>query len=113
MRDHPSHGIPILGGTWGLINSFDFDMKESILKFLKEKPIFKYMDDQIFLTDLYRRYFKSHICHDEIFNFPCSLPFPLKRENLEFVGEVFDEKNNNVPEYTELLKNYLKKTNNI
>jgi len=109
MRDHPNHGIPMLGGTWGLVNSFDFNMEESILKFLKEKPVFKYMDDQIFLTDLYKRYFKSHICHDEIFNFPCSIPFPKQRENLEFVGEVFDEKNNNVPEYTELLKNYLDK----
>jgi protein O-GlcNAc transferase len=113
MRDHPSHGIQILGGTWGLLNSFDFNMKDAIIKFLEIKPDFKYMDDQIFLTDLYRKYFKSHICHDEIFNFPCNLPFPTPRKELEFVGEVFDEKNNNVPEHTELLKNYLKQTNQL
>lgn len=113
MRDHPSHGIQILGGTWGLKNTFDFNMKESILNFLKEKPVFQYMDDQFFLIDLYNRYFKNQICHDDIFNFPCSIPFPIERKNFEFVGEVFDENNNNVPEHTELLKNYLKQKNKI
>jgi hypothetical protein len=113
MRDHPSHGIPILGGTWGLKNNYDFIIKESMSNFLKEKPVFTYMDDQIFLTDLYKRYFKNHICHDEIFNFPCCIPFPTERKNFEFIGEVFDENNNNVPEHTELLKNYLKQKNKI
>lgn len=107
MRDHPSHGIQILGGTWGLINTYDFNMKENILKFLELHPKFNYMDDQFFLNDIYKLYFKSHICHDEIFNFPCCLPFPSERINFEFVGEVFDENNNNLPEHTELLKNYL------
>lgn len=107
MRDHPSHGIPILGGTWGIKNNFDFNMKESIMDFLKQKPNFKYMDDQIFLLDLYKRYFKSHICHDEIFNFPCSIPFPSDRIDFEFVGEVYDENNQRNNEHIQLLKNYL------
>jgi hypothetical protein len=43
------------------------------------------------------------VIHDEIFE---KKPFPTKRVNYEFVGQVFDENENTVHEHTEVLKKY-------
>jgi hypothetical protein len=39
--------------------------------------------------------------HDEFF---CKKPFPTKRKNLEFVGQVFDENEITVKEHQDVLK---------
>ena len=42
--------------------------------------------------------------HDEFFD---KKPFPTKRENFEFVGQIFDEKEKTVRQHVETLKDYL------
>lgn len=103
MRDHPYHDILVLGCAWGLKNTFDFNVEEMIYEFIKNKP-FKYGDDQIFLYKLHRLFIKDMICHDEFFDYPHNKPFPVKRNEFEFVGDVFDEKNIRHPEYWQILK---------
>ena len=44
------------------------------------------------------------IVHDEFFQ---KAPFPVNRDGLEFVGQVYDENNNQVLEYLEPLKKAL------
>jgi hypothetical protein len=107
MRDHPQHGVLILGGTWGLKNDYKFNMKEKIDEYLKGKKIFIYGDDQRFLIKLHKMYMDSMICHDDFFDYPNNFPFPKQREKLEFVGQVFDENDNTVNEHLQILKKYI------
>ena len=106
MRDHPWHDILVLGCAWGLKNTFNFSVEEMINDFIKNKP-FKYGDDQIFLYKLHRLFIKDMICHDEFFDYPNNKPFPVKREEYEFVGEVFDENNMRNQEHRNVLINFL------
>ncbi len=108
MRDHPQHGVLILGGTWGLKNDLQFNMKELILEFIKNRPIFKYGDDQVFLIKLHKKYINDMICHDDFFDFPNNQKFPSGRLDYEFVGEVFDEKNQRNQQHRLELINFLK-----
>ena len=55
---------------------------------------------------LYPRIFNCSLIHDEFFE---KKSFPTKRVNYEFVGEVFDEIENTVPEHTEILKSSILK----
>ena len=100
MRDHPYHRFPVLGGMWGakkgacpqmktLIQDFEAtDEYGTDYKFFAEKVLPTLDQDQI-------------LTHDEFFG---GSPFPLPREGSEFVGEVFDENDNNVPEHAAALK---------
>jgi hypothetical protein len=106
MRDHPYHDILVLGCAWGLKNNFSFNIENMILNFIKNKP-FKYGDDQIFLYKLHKIFINDMICHDEFFDYPNNRAFPKKRNEYEFVGDVFDENNVRHPEYWQILKNYL------
>lgn len=106
MRDHPYHGgFPILAGMWGLKKKgFKMSMA-SLLSLYSNSEQYHY--DQIFLRDYIWRFFSEDVCcHDEIF---IKNDFPTVRNGLEFVGEVFDEQDNNVTEHTLALKNYLEK----
>lgn len=102
MRDHPYHSVPILGGMWG--------SKQKILKNIKEL-VSNYnvgnfwQIDQNFLKDIiYPKIKNDCFVHDEFFNFEKEKKsFPTKRINKEFVGDVFDEKNNRHPNYYKLL----------
>lgn len=111
IRDHPQHGVLILGGTWGLKNDFKFNMKEKIDEYLKDKKFFTYGDDQRFLIKLHKQYLNSMICHDDFFDYPNNRPFPIERNNYEFVGQVFDENDKTVEEHSQILKNYLNNMN--
>lgn len=108
IRDHPQHGVLILGGTWGVKNDFRFNMSELIYGYLKDKKKFNYGDDQRFLIKIHKTYMDSMICHDNFFDFPFNMPFPSERNNFEFVGQVFDENDETVVEHTNNLKDFLK-----
>ena len=103
MRDHPYHGFAMLGGMIGFKKeSFDI-LKNSLSQFSPENA---YGNDYVFFQKiLYPRLFNSSLIHDEFFQ---KNPFPSKRVNYEFVGEVFDENENTVPEHTEALKALIK-----
>jgi protein O-GlcNAc transferase len=108
MRDHPQHGVLILGGTWGMKNDHKFNMSEMINTYLKDKSLFNYGDDQRFLIKIHKAYMDSMICHDDFFDFPNNYPFPSDRNNFEFIGQVFNENDETVIEHIENLKQYLK-----
>lgn len=106
MRDHPYHGgFPILAGMWG-IKKKNFNMSmASLLSLYSNSEQYHY--DQIFLRDYIWRFFeKDCLIHDEFF---VKNNFPTVRDGLQFVGEVFDEQDNNVAEHTLVLKQHLEK----
>jgi len=105
MRDHPWHKFPVLGGMWGVKKGVLSNMKELIKNFSQED---KYGTDyEFFAQAVIPRIANNVMVHDEFFD---GQPFPLKREGLEFVGEVFDEYNNTVPSHTAALKEALNAT---
>jgi hypothetical protein len=86
MRDHPYHGFPILGGMWGYRKNYLYDMKKLLNGFNKQD---KYGTDYDFFSQvLYPIIGNDKVVHDPFFE---KKPFPTKRVNRGFVGEVFDE----------------------
>ena len=100
MRDHPYHGgFPMLAGMFGIKGGIIKNV-EALLKLMNVSEQYNY--DQIFLGKYIYPFIQDDaMVHDEFFE---NKPFPTKRKNLEFVGEVFDENDNNVPQHTETLK---------
>lgn len=104
MRDHPEHNTEILGGMWGVRKPLLQDIKQ-LLEAYKKGDFWQV--DQNFLREIVWPRVAHTVCtHDPFF---LKVPFPSSRQNLEFVGEVYDEKGNTVPEHTELLKRALQK----
>jgi hypothetical protein len=103
MRDHPCHGIEILGGMWGVKYPYLIDMKNHINNF--DKGNF-WQIDQIFLKNIIYPIIKDGIyVHDEFFDFNKNANnFPSNREDLMFVGEIFDENDNPIMEHRNMLK---------
>ena len=103
MRDHPHHGYPVLGGMWGVKAGVIPNMKELINAYSQSDT---YGTDYHFFNDSVMPTLDSSniMIHDEFFN---KTPFPTSRQGLEFVGEVFDENENNVPEHTQALQEKL------
>lgn len=94
MRDHPYHRFPILGGMWGYKNKGIYDMKKLFASFTPDN---QYGTDYVFLGGvLYPLIKEDKFVHDEFFS---GQRFPTRRENKEFVGDVFDSQNNRHPEY--------------
>jgi hypothetical protein len=107
MKDHPSHAIyPIFAGMFGLKGKLILNIEDLLNEFEKEtKEHYNY--DQLFLANYIYREFKNSITiHDEIFS---KNNFPSKRNNWEFVGQVFDEQDNETLEFKESLINFLNK----
>lgn len=109
MNDHPWHSVPILGGCWGIkrdtIPAFEFLMES----WRKED---RYQTDQEFLTQIIWPKVQGNVLrHDDGFytHLWGGKPFPLARNGLEFVGEIFDE--NDLPnrEHRDILHNVLRK----
>lgn len=109
MRDHPNHNTSILGGMWGARENTLKNIKEMIEDYLKEDflqvPLQRcgtfYGLDQMFLKQKIYPIIKNNVCvHDEFFE---KTLFPTKRIDYEFVGDVFDERDNRHPEYWKLL----------
>ena len=99
MRDHPWHKYPILGGMWGVKKGVLPDMKELINSFA-QKDVYG-TDYQFFAESIIPRIQDDCLVHDEFFD---GLPFPTKRQGLQFVGQVFDQNDITVDEHVEVLR---------
>lgn len=99
MRDHPNHGVPILGGMWGVKGSLLSDIQNISENY---KPGNFWQTDQIFLSKLVYPKVKSlSLVHDEFFenkNFPEASKV---RNKNHFVGQAYDGNGLvlDVPEY--------------
>lgn len=101
MRDHPWHGTQILGGMWGVKSPLLRNMVELMSQF--DKGDF-WQVDQNFLKLLYPHIAKYAMVHDDFFE---KKPWPMERNGLEFVGQVFDENEVTVQEHLEVLSQHL------
>tara|TARA_R100000951_G_scaffold86008_3_gene73729 strand:+ start:184 stop:852 length:669 start_codon:yes stop_codon:yes gene_type:complete len=106
MRDHPHHGYPILGGMWGAKRGAIEDIERLINNFAQEDT---YGTDYKFFAELIFPKLKTDdvMIHDEFFG---GQPFPTKRDGLQFVGQVFDEKEKTVQEHITALSRVLNET---
>jgi len=104
MRDHPRHGVQILGGMWGAKSDRLKNIKQLILKYNHLKWDYD-VDQHMLRQEIYPLLRHSSTVHDEFFD---KKPFPTKRENKEYVGCQFDEHNNLIhPELSEMLINHI------
>tara|TARA_R110000851_G_scaffold6661_1_gene26661 strand:+ start:502 stop:1170 length:669 start_codon:yes stop_codon:yes gene_type:complete len=103
MRDHPHHGYPILGGMWGAKQGAIKNIEHLIDNFAQEDA---YGTDYKFFAELIFPILKEDdvMIHDEFFG---GQPFPVKRNGYEFVGQVFDEKEETVQEHIAALSRVL------
>ncbi len=102
MRDHPWHGTQILGGMWGCKKGTLTEMS-SLIDSIQKGDFWQV--DQIFLRDyIYPLVKDNAFVHDDFFE---KKPFPTKRNNLEFIGEVYDENDNTNEEHREVLRSAL------
>jgi hypothetical protein len=105
MRDHPWHGVEILGGMWGAKRGVIIDIKPRIEKFLKNDA---WGVDQSFLkTEIYPLIKGCAMVHDEFFNDPNRRPFPTERKNYEFVGDVFDFEDKRDDQFWRVLESFI------
>ncbi len=85
MRDHPAHATEILAGMWGckepLFSVIELALN-SIPRVKNEKQA-----DQIFLREVYKLVCENSMVHDPFFE---KKPFPSKREDGDFVGQVYE-----------------------
>lgn len=104
MRDHPAHGVPILGGMWGVRNGLLKDIKLMIDEY--SKGDFWQVDQNFLREKIYPIVKNNSLVHDEFFE---KKPFPMARMGYEFVGDVFDENDIKHPEYWKDIARFLKK----
>jgi protein O-GlcNAc transferase len=106
MRDHPWHGTEILGGMWGAKRGVLNQMKTLMEDY--EKGDFWQVDQNFLKEKVYSLVVNDSVVHDEFFNYEnFKKPFPCKRENFEFVGEIFNEVEEFVPENRDVIRQYL------
>ena len=100
MRDHPYHKFPVLGGMWGAKKGTCDNIKKLIEEFGGTD---QYGTDYAFFVEKVLPTLKPEqiMTHDEFFD---KKPFPTKRINYEFVGEVYDKDDNRFLEHVEILK---------
>jgi protein O-GlcNAc transferase len=94
MRDHPwGHRHIILGGMWGARNGILRGVNKMIEGYHSHPDfIDDYMVDQNFLRDyIYPSVSTKSMVHDPFFD---KTPFPTKRVGRQFVGQPFDENDN-------------------
>lgn len=113
MRDHPYHSVPILGGMWGSRNGLmrkikltekmeEWNAKNSGVNIWQNGP------DQDFLAQcIYPLVVGESMEHSDFgLRYGGEIrPFPTKREDYEFVGDVFDINEVRHPEYWKIIKN--------
>jgi protein O-GlcNAc transferase len=99
MRDHPYHNTPILGGMWGVRNCLLLDMVEYINEY--SKGDFWQVDQNFLRECVYSKVKDEAFVHDEYFE---KNPFPIKRDDGCFVGQAFNENDEQLnPEHSEML----------
>jgi len=86
MRDHPNHGIEILGGMWGSKKGTVNQMKSLIDEYLKGD--FWQVDQNFLREKIYPLIKNNVVIHDEFFD---KKNFPSFRMGKFFVGQAFDE----------------------
>jgi hypothetical protein len=110
MRDHPYHNFPILGGMWGMKKNNKYNLQLMLEDFVKNYAQNRYGTDYAFLGNILYPIIKEDcLVHDPIFE---NKPFPLTRNELEFIGQVFDENNNTVKEHLDALKEFINRGTN-
>ena len=94
MRDHPAHGIPILGGMWGAKKGVIPDIKSLIDKHITDEN--RWGIDQDFLTNhIYPVVKDTWFEHDAYFwtdhrtQYKNGFPTPRNLETMEFVGQPY------------------------
>lgn len=103
MRDHPAHNTVILGGMWGARKPILQDMTALIDVYVKQSY---WQIDQQFLRDVvWPRVTNDHVAHDPFFQ---KIDFPVSRNGLEFVGQVWDENEVTVEDHLQELKRYIR-----
>jgi protein O-GlcNAc transferase len=110
MRDHPYHSVPILSGMWGCKKDSLNNIDELLLIWsnYQKKGVYA-ADDQDFLGQLVYPIIRNNTLEHSEFgiNYGSVIkPFPTKRKNYEFVGDVFDINNERHPEFWKIIINY-------
>ena len=94
IRDHPQHGVPILGGMWGVRNGLLKNIRE-LLKLWT--PQNRWQTDQEFLAKIvYNRVKEQAFVHDEFHHTFGNKMHKIKHERKdgEHIGGVFDANDN-------------------
>jgi len=99
MRDHPYHNTPVLAGMFGIKGGIVKDLASHM-----KKPKNYYGYDQQLLRDFVLPKMVNKTIHDEFFQ---KKNFPTTRNNLEFVGERYDDKDVPNPKDRRALLMYL------
>ena len=101
MRDHPWHRFVMLGGMIG----FKKEAFETLINCLNNfSPVNEYGTDYVFFNNvLYPQVKSVSLTHDEFFE---KKPFPTKRKDFKFVGEVYNENDERNQEHLGILKQY-------
>lgn len=95
MIDHPFHNVLILAGMFGCKKNTIPNIKELITNY---NHTTNKQNDQNFLRDIiFPKIKDSVLIHDSFFG--RGKKFPSKRENYEFVGGIYNEKNIRGDEY--------------
>jgi protein O-GlcNAc transferase len=99
IRDHPYHLIEILGGMWGARNHVLTGISKAINQY--QKGDFWQVDQNFLKQIVYPKIKNLAKVHDDFFE---KKPLPHKRENFEFIGQVFDENDNPDLSHVEILR---------
>lgn len=87
MRDHPAHGIEILGGLWGARGGILKKLPAAIARW---NIVSAWQNDQSFLKEkIWPVVHREALIHDEWWRPSQARAFPTPRQGLEFVGEPF------------------------
>jgi len=114
MRDHPYHGMPIMGGTWGCVGGVIPDMNRVMRRFPKFRRRYTRewgygIDQEFLMQEIWPVVKSSALAHDSCTRdkFPDSAPFPtgMKLGDWRFVGEVFDENDQPDPHHWQMRVN--------
>lgn len=110
MRDHQYHGVPILGGMWGVKKGLLSNLEKMIFDF--EKGDFLGVDQNFLGKYVYPLVANKSLVHDEFFE---QKPFPVncgERNKEHFIGQAYDGDGSilDVEQYGKVfIQDYLKK----
>jgi len=100
MRDHPYHRTEILGGMFGIKKGTISNLYNLLDEY--DKKDFWQIDQNFLREKIYPLIYNNCTVHDPFFE---NKDFPTKRQNREFVGEVYNELDIRNPEHYLLIPN--------